>query len=61
MLQLERVRDFDNVRERPQMFQRFEDEEFAEDSEYRSAEHMAAEEALVGLRLLHVGSIKVTT
>ena len=42
-------------------FQRLDEEQYCEDAEYRTNEQMQAEEDLVGLRLLHVGSIKVST
>lgn len=41
------------------MFQRLEDAKLGEDEEFRSEEHMRAEEALVGLQFLQAGSVKV--
>ena len=41
------------------MFQRLEDAKLGEDEEFRSEEHMRAEEALVGLKFLQAGSVKV--
>ena len=41
------------------MFQRLEGEDSAEDQEFRSEDHMRAEEALVGLQFLQASSIKV--